>query len=225
MKNTESFDRLEARLAGPSELDISFSRRGPTDRDLGLIGEVAGKRTLDVGSGSGQAATSFALRGATSIAVDTSAERIERARRRAEDVGAKVEWHLGDLSELAFLRADSIDIAFSAYAIGEFDDIGRLFRQVHRVLKPSGVFVFSYEHPMATALRAGRSAFDEAPLTVTRDGKEVALYPHAISHVVTTLNRAGFRIDALIEPEPAANGAERAKLPSTIIWRARKEGV
>ena len=50
---------------------------------------------------------------------------------------------------LAFLRADSMDLAFSAFAIAEVDDIARVFRQVQRVLKPNAPFVFSFEHPMA----------------------------------------------------------------------------
>jgi len=223
--NTESFDRLEARLAGASEHDVAYARHGPTDRDLRLIGDVAGKRTLDLGTGSGQAAVSFAVHGATSIGIDSSSAHLDRARRRADDAGAKVEWHQGDLTELAFLRADSIDVVFSAYAIGEIDDIGRLFRQVHRVLQPAGLFVFSYEHPLATALRAGRSVFDESPITIDGDRRARTVYPHATGHVVTSLNRAGFRIDAIVEPEPSPNGGERAKLPSTIVWRARKEGV
>jgi len=225
VSNTESFDRLEAGGRPESEFEVRYGRNGPTDRELRLVGDVTGKRTLDLGTGSGQAAVAFAAHGATSIALDTSAERVERARVLAERADAKVEWHTGDLSELAFLRADSIDVVFSAYALGEIDDLGRLFRQVHRVLHPAGLFVFSYEHPLATALRAQRSAFDDAPLVVERNGARASVHLHPIGSVVIALGRAGFRVDAIVEPEPPPTALEPAKLPATIVWRARKEGV
>jgi len=41
---------------------------------------------------------------------------IARARRLAEQEDVRVEWHQGDLADLAFLRAESIDLAFSAFA-------------------------------------------------------------------------------------------------------------
>lgn len=225
MSNTDSFDRLAARDAPVTDFEVRYGRNGPTDRQLRLVGDVTRKRTLDLGTGSGQAAVAFAKHGATSIAIDTSSERVADARRLAERADAKVEWHTGDLAELAFLRADSIDVVFSAYALGEIEDLGRLFRQVHRVLHPAGLFVFSFEHPVATALRAQRSAFDDTPLAIERDGRRTALYLHPIESVVTALGRAGFRVDAIVEPEPPPTALERAKLPTTIVWRARKEGV
>ena len=57
-----------------------------------------------------------------------------------------------DAADLAFLRADSIDVALAAGLLGEVEDIDRLFRQVHRVLRPGAPFVFSYEHPIALAI-------------------------------------------------------------------------
>ena len=55
---------------------------------------------------------------------------------RQEEV--RVELRQGDVADLAFLRADSIDVAFSAYAFDDVEDLARVFRQVHRVLKVGG---------------------------------------------------------------------------------------
>ena len=41
-------------------------------------------------------------------------DRLAQARSRADAAEVRVEWHDGDLADLAFLRADSIDVAFSA---------------------------------------------------------------------------------------------------------------
>ena len=198
----------------------------PTDRELRLLGELRGKRVLDLGCGNGAAAINFGHQGAIVIALDGSDARLAEARARAERAEVKVEWRKGDLADLAFLRAESIDVAFSADAIAEVDDAARLFRQVQRVLKPSGPFVFSYEHPIGLCISASgvveRSYFEPGPVTVDRGGEPVPVYARTIGEVFTELGRAGFRVDTILEPRPDAAGA---KVPSTIVWRARKEGA
>jgi len=198
----------------------------PTDQELRLLGDLSGKRVLDLGCRGGAAAVAFAQRGAIVIALDATDEHVARARSRAEQAEVKVEWRTGDLADLAFLRAESIDAAFSAYAVAEVDDAARLFRQVQRVLKPNGAFVFSYEHPMSLCLDAGgvvtRSYFDPGPIDVERDGDPVRIHVRDVGEVFTELGRAGFRVDTILEPKPSTPGA---RIPDTIVWRARKEGA
>ena len=203
---------------------------GPTDRELRLVGAVAGKRVLDLGCGEGQAAITFAKQGAVVIAVDGSRAVLERGRERAEAEEVKVEFREGDLADLAFLRADSIDAVFSADALSEVEDIARVFRQVQRVLRPHSSFVFVHEHPIALCLgpngEIAHSYFDPGPIVVDDGaGGTRQLYTRNVSELFTELGRAGFRVDTILEPRPlrGADGLGE-KLPSTIVWRARKEG-
>ena len=198
----------------------------PSERELRLLGDLRGKRVLDLGCGTGAAAIGFAHQGAIVIALDASDARLTHARERAEREEVKVEWRKGDLADLAFLRAESVDAAFSADAVAEVDDAARLFRQVQRVLKPNGPFVFSYEHPMAICIDASgaveRSYFEPGPIDVERDGQTARVYTRGIGEVFTELGRAGFRVDTVLEPRPDTPGA---RIPATIVWRARKEGA
>ena len=198
----------------------------PTERELRLLGELRGKRVLDLGCGTGSAAITFAHEGAMVIALDGSDARLAHARERAEREEVKVEWRKGDLADLAFLRAESIDAAFSAFTVSEVDDASRLFRQVQRVLKPYGPFVFTYEHPMALCVgptgTVDRSYFEAGPFDVERNGEHVRVHARGIGEVFTELGRAGFRVDTILEPRPEDPGAS---VPSTIVWRARKEGA
>ena len=114
----------------------------PTEAELRLLGDLKGKRVLELGCGGAQCSIAFAKQGATAIGVDFSAEQLAFARRLCEREEVKIELRQGDLADLAFLRADSIDLVFSGYAFGYVDDLNRVFRQVHRVLKvgaPAGV--------------------------------------------------------------------------------------
>ncbi|HEY7107020.1 MAG TPA: class I SAM-dependent methyltransferase [Acidimicrobiia bacterium] len=195
--------------------DLLYGPDGPTESDIRLVGAVAGKRVLDLGCGDGAAAVTLAQQGAVVIAVDASEARLQRASRRAEELEVRLEWRPSDLADLAFLRADSIDVVFSAYAVDTVGDQARLFRQVQRVLKPNAAFVFSHAHPAAIA----RDYFDTSVVTTTRFDEAVTVYPRPFGETFTDLARAGFRVDALLEPRSPA-GAN----PTTVVWRARKEG-
>jgi hypothetical protein len=61
---------------------------------------------------------------------------------------------------------------------------------------------------------------------VAREGEELELYVHTIADVFTELGRAGLRVDTIAEPRPPrASSVLGPAVPSTIVWRARKEGV
>ena len=212
----------------------------PTERELRLLGDVRGKRVLDLGCGSGHASIAFARQGAHAIALDASARQLARGRKLAEAEEVRVEWHRSDLADLAFLRADSIDLAFSAHALAEVEDLDRVFRQVHRVLRPGAAFVFSYEHPVALCTgrdaaaegtlplgnrEVRRSYFERAPLVVDRDGEPITIYTRTIGDVFAAAGRAGFRIDTILEPEPLRSADPGPSIPTSIIWRARKSGL
>ncbi|MGH9039911.1 MAG: methyltransferase domain-containing protein, partial [Acidimicrobiia bacterium] len=134
---------------------------------------------------------------------------------------------LGDLSELAFVPAESIDLVFSGATMDYIEDLGRVLRSVHRVLRPQGAFVFSLEHPIALCLETTgpggpslvRSYSDPAPVKVERYGEAFLVYPRTVAEVVTTLGRAGFRVEALAEP-----AGPDARVPAATVWRTRKDG-
>ena len=94
MTNTQSWDRIASQRSGAIRTDVvQYGPDGPTEDDVRLLGNLAGKRILDLGCGDGQAAVAFALRGATTIAVDASVRMLDRARTLGEQAAVRVEWH------------------------------------------------------------------------------------------------------------------------------------
>lgn len=212
----------------------------PTEAELRLLGRLKGKRVLELGWGTAGSCVAFAREGATTIAVDVSAEHLARVRRRCEREEVRVELRHGDLAELAFLRADSIDLVFSAYGLGPVEDLGRVLRQAHRVLRPRGTLVFSLAHPAADLLGDEGQEGDRALLTrpywssgrVERPGAAAAWRHRTLSELYLALVRAGYRVEQLLEPEPmpesrySPSWREAYRLvPPTLIVKARKEGV
>ena len=240
--NVEGWDRYAGAYQADARLPTDVVHYGPdlpNESSLRLLGDLKGRRVLDLGCGAAQASIACAKQGATVIGVDSSAEQLTLARQLCEQEAVRVELRQGDLADLAFLNSDSIDLVFSASAFDYVEDIGRAFRQCHRVLKVGAPLVFSCKHPMwqvldedsSPPLLSRRAYFDHTPVDVERSGVTLTEYPHTFADLTLGLARASLRIETIIEPEPSSAGprspwwreAERL-IPRTIIFKARKEG-
>jgi 2-polyprenyl-3-methyl-5-hydroxy-6-metoxy-1,4-benzoquinol methylase len=230
-----SYDAAWDRAGGGTDT-VAYGPDIPGETELRLLGDLKGKRVLDLGCGSGAGAIAVAKQGAIAIAVDGSADNLAAAKRAGDENEVRIEFHQADLADLAFVRADTIDVVLSAWSLAHVEDLNRVFRQVHRVMKTNAPFVFSLPHPAYDMIDddaeppvVRRSYFDTAPVT-NEDGS--VDYPRTTSEVITGLVRANFRVDWLLEPEPASGGHRSgfwretfATVPRTLVIRARKEGI
>ncbi len=197
---------------GPGSVD-GLSRR--------LLGDVADRRVLVLGSGAARGAIALARHGARVVAIDADGGQLERARRNVDAAGVHVELHRGELSALAFLPPDSFDAAVSVHALAAVADLSRVFRQVHRVLAPERPLILTLPHPVQLMVDPGDSTrisegYGAGP---ERGSGHHITHPHTISEVFTTLTRANFRVDTLLEPDGPA------LFPASVLFRARKVGV
>jgi SAM-dependent methyltransferase len=201
--------------------------------------DIPTEADLELGCGGGPIAVAMAKQGAKVIAVDEAADQIAHARNLAEREEVKLELRQGDLADLAFVRADTMDVAISVYSLGAVADPDRVFRQVHRVLRPEAPLVVSIPHPAYRSVDTSteppvlrRRYFDHAPITWWQEKESGIDYPMTISDLFTSLSRANFRVDTILEPEPGKaqvrgrHWTEAMRwVPSTLIVRARKLGI
>jgi SAM-dependent methyltransferase len=212
---------------------------GPDIADEGslrLLGHPEGRRVLILGTGHGHNVVALARQGAHVIGVDSDLANIEATRDLAEAHEVRVELHQGDLAELAFVRADAIDIALSTFELGRVADLDRVLRQVNRVLRTGSAFTCSLPHPASLMLeesvtgtpRVARPYGDHTPITVG----ERRVHARGIAELFSSFGRANFRVDSLLEPA-ASQGAtpgefwadSMTQVPATLILRGRKDGI
>ncbi|HHB1593584.1 TPA: class I SAM-dependent methyltransferase [Vibrio campbellii] len=115
---------------------------------LELVGDVAGKKVLDLGCGSGIYAQILLERGATSVTcIDAAQEMIDIVKDKLGDsVNAYAQNLALGLPEEANAQYDLVICPLMAHYI---EDLRPLFNDIQRVLKPGGQFVFSTHHPFA----------------------------------------------------------------------------
>ena len=185
------------------------------ERDAHLLGPVAdlvGARVLEVGCGGAMCSRWLAAQGARPVALDLSSGMLRHARTGAQATGIDVPLVQADAQNLPFADG-AFDLAFTAFgAIPFVTDSAAVMREVARVLRPNGRWVFATTHPLRwifpddpgpAGLTATTSYFDRSPyVEYAADGAERYVEHHrTLGDRVRELVAAGFRLVDLVEPE------------------------
>jgi len=185
--------------------NIIYGSEIPSDAELRLCGDVSGaKRAVELGVSEWFNSIQFAHAGAKAIAVDPDPDRIADLRQRADDAEVTVQCLTADLADLGDISSATCEVVVAAQSLIDVDDLGRLLRQVHRILKPSMPFVISVPHPFAEVT----------------DAKPYGRGTRTVGDWFTALGRSNFRVDQVKE----LGVTPTRPIPSTLVLRARKEG-
>lgn len=199
-----------------------------------LLGDVSHAHVLEIGCGSAPCARWLAADGVGFIsAFDLSAGMLAQA-----GTGHEVALAQADATALPY-RNDAFDVAFSVFgAIPFIPDLGILFEEVARVLKPGGRFVYSVNHPMRwifvddpASFQVYASYFEEGYTEFDEDGAPTyAEFQHKVGDHIRALAGAGFIVEDMVEPEWPEEvtqnwgqwSPERGRIfPGTAIFSAR----
>jgi len=117
------------------------------DRLFGWMGDIAGKRVLDLGCGEGRHARALAHRGAQVTAIDCAAYSISCAEEKAREAGLRIAHHVRNSNDLYGIEDGSFDIVLCTMMLMDCEDLTGTIKEVARVLKPSGRLFVSVLHP------------------------------------------------------------------------------
>lgn len=131
-----------------------------------LIGDVAGKRVLDVACGQGVLCRLLQSRGAEVTGVDAARELIDAAKKHASTTRdhTPIEYYVGDARELLDLKpivGRTYDVMTCILAIQNFHPIAPLFQAAARLLKPGGHFVIVMMHPAFRGAKESHWGWDD----------------------------------------------------------------
>ncbi|SDY00289.1 class I SAM-dependent methyltransferase [Paenibacillus sp. CF384] len=243
--NKEGWNKVAGQFFEGSFERLSYGTYAPSEEELNLLGTVADCAILEVGCGSGHTLEYLAKRGARELCgVDLSGAQIETARQVVSKLDTPVVLVEAPMEEMSELPENYFDKAVSIYALGWTVDLPRTLSHVHRSLKPGGIFVFSWEHPVHSVVEYSDEVLKFRRSYVSESferheawrGTPIVMHNRKVSTFINALIGAGFVIDAVIEesevdegdtvnPAKWYSGAKARIIPSTLIIKCHKSRV
>jgi SAM-dependent methyltransferase len=147
----EAWERASAvylQRRGNDVKSISYGNLAPDEQKLGLLGDIHGKRLLDLGCGGGQNSVSCALAGAEVVGVDVSIAQLNAAALLANSHGVCVTWLCQDVAALGDEFRNIFDLVLAIQLLPYVDAPDGALRVAASCLRSGGTLVMSVDHPV-----------------------------------------------------------------------------
>jgi SAM-dependent methyltransferase len=206
---------------------------------LQLLGNVKRKKILDFGCGTGIYGRLLTKKGAIVKGFDISKEMLEIAKEE----NPKLDLREGSGYKIPF--KEKFDIVLSSLTVHYLKDWNKMFKEVSRVLKPKGLFIFSTNNPVFSSRERriiegkkvttfGDYFKEEVAWTSWRDneGKEMKMmhYNKTYETIISYILKNDFEIVGYKDCFPTKESkklfpkdyAEFSKKPFFCVWKVRK---
>lgn len=211
--NQPFFDKYSAMAR--SQKGLEGAGEWPTLKTM--LPDFKNKVVLDLGCGYGWHCMYAIQNGEKSVlGIDLSRKMIKAAleRNNSDNIRYKVL-----AVEDYDYPCETYDIIISSLTLHYVENLTQIFALIYKTLKKNGVFVFTIEHPIFTALGTQEWIYDKNHNPIYwpvdnyfSEGKRVAnflnesvvKYHHTITSVFQSLLKNNFIIKDVIEPQPTA---------------------
>lgn len=206
-----------------------------------ILGELNGKRILDIGCGDGQLTAELAKCGARITAIDPSREMIQTCKENYGGI-KNIEFRLGKAQSLDAHNGkgfDAVLITLVLVHIKKRKELARIFREAARVLKRNGTLIFTGLHPVYFMILKNHRRYYTFCKGFTYKKEGARFVAHVQPDEKTTLAfentnwpletysdllaKAGFSIHHIGEPKSELSKKDnKYELPSFIIFGCKK---
>jgi len=191
-----------------------------TEDELHLIPEKSELKVLELGCGSGHSlAYLWKYKKASELwGLDFSEEQIRFTKEFLNEQDIPVNLFLSSMDENPGIPENYFDVVIAIYSLGWTPDLYHTLLLVNSYLKPGGVFIFSWEHPVFRSLSYDskideyvfkNSYLDEGPIKYPSwRGVEIIINHRKLSTFLNASIESGLRIERIIESEPVTSLAQ-----------------
>jgi SAM-dependent methyltransferase len=240
-KANEEYTDADAREAWAAE-EITWGMFGPSDSELGVLGEVSGKDVIELGCGTAYFGAWLARRGARVTGVDLTPAQLDTARRMGEETGIALELIEANAEDVP-LPDGSFDLALSEYGASIWCDPYKWIPEAARLLRPGGELAFLCNSVLVMLCSPGEGKVGEQLVRPQfgmhrfewPDPDEGAEFHLAHGDMIRLLRESGFEVEGLWEIQASEASKDHSyydfvsaewarKWPAEEIWKARKRG-
>ncbi|MEK3836084.1 MULTISPECIES: class I SAM-dependent methyltransferase [unclassified Paenibacillus] len=207
--NEDTYAAWTSRFGTPAEAAEKLSK-DPAGKLYPLntyLGEVKGRRIMNLMGSNGMKAVALGLLGAEVTVADFSEANARYAGELAQAAGVQLDYIVSDVLELPEAHLNgSYDTVFAEMGIVHyFTDLAPFMATAYRLLAPGGTFVLRDFHPVTTKL-------------ISSKGSTAKVRKHKVS---------GDYFDTALEEKqvsyskymPSSGGAPEADKPNVVYWR------
>lgn len=198
---------------------------------------VKDKNVLDLGCGSGISTKNIQSWGGNVKGCDISKNLISIAKKE----NPKIPFIVCNAEKTPFKNLE-FDVIISGLMIHYLKDLKPVFKEVARITRKDGTFIFSMNHPFGESYEKkivdGVTVFvlkpyfnnDKFEWSMSIEGMKMINYHHTFENIINTLIDCGFVVERLVEMQPtkelkkySQKAYDRtSKYPSFIAIKARK---
>jgi len=209
-----------------------------------LLGNIKGKKILDIGCGTGIYAKKMTKKGAIVKGFDISDEMLKIAKQD----NPNLDLRKGSFYKIPF--KEKFDIALASLALNYAKDLSRVLKQINKVLKKNGYLVFSQGNPIIEItkkankkkpwIREFNQYFKERKiygiwknLLQNRKTKSIKMpaYHKTYETIIKTIIKQGFEIIDYIDCYPLPKSkklwpkeyAFTSNVPFFCVWKIKKK--
>lgn len=251
--NQQVYDSMAAAgdpLCRPAKEEELADPLGTVDAAGWLGPSIAGRRVLCLAAGGGRQSSLYCAAGAEVTVVDLSGAMLELDRRVAAERGLQLRLLQASMDNLSMLREGEFDIVIHPVSTCYVPEIGRVYREVARVLRSGGLYISQHKQPssLQTSVeplpqggyhlghRYYRNSAVPPPNAGSRIGRRLREsgaieFLHRWEQLIGGMCRSGFVIEDLVEPvhtrddAPPGSFADRASYVAPYVRiKARRVG-
>lgn len=139
--NTEFWDTIGSDFLGVTALPNWGGCLQDEDK-LNLLGDITGRRVLEIGCGNGRSLEYVSNRKASDLwGLDISQSQIEKTGNYLESKGIHANLVCSPMEDECGLPTDYFDIVYSVYGIGWTTNLDETFRRLFSYLKKDGIYI------------------------------------------------------------------------------------
>lgn len=213
---------------------------------LKFLGNVQGKKILDLGCGEGGYSRELTKRGAQLVSVDCSSKAIEYAISLARAENLDIEHFVRNSNDLFDIESEQFDVVLCSMMLMDCEDFNGTLQEAYRVLKKGGKVFASVLHPCFDGNHEtgiGRQGVGIERQVVVKNyfepkewtaplykGTIPVIWRHrTLEDYVKGFLKAGFIIEDVNEPQATDEQAQIStamawlkKIPLYLYWELRK---